>query len=161
MKPFRLAILLFILFIATLSYWLSLETGRVTKSLPPPLSEAETDKEPNPVGKELDDLINDMDRGAVVLNAPEEMNIEETRDVRLTLSLSECLLPLMEKLSILGEQTIGDAARVSNRMMAELSGDMFCITAVGNKVQAVSRQDQTNWVWNINSESGMTLGWQR
>jgi hypothetical protein len=107
------------------------------------------DKESKPIGEEVDDLMDHMVPGAVVLNAPEEMNIEETRKVRLTLSLSECVLLLMQRLSTPGEQTMGGTARVSNRMTAVLSGDMFEITAVGDKEQAVSQQNQTQWVWNI------------
>ena len=96
----------------------------------------------------LDIQLAEMEVGSMVFSAPHRMRINESRDVHVTLSLSESVEQL--KHAILTEDRItGSEIEISDRMGAKLTGDMFDITPKQSEKQAVSNNSKTNWSWSI------------
>ena len=96
----------------------------------------------------VDDLLKRMGFGAIAFNAPGDMNIEDSHQIQLILSLTEETEKLKKAITEKGEK-IGYDIQVNNRMEARLSGYMFQITAITPETQAVSKEHRTEWKWEI------------
>lgn len=104
-------------------------------SLPPP---------PNNVDK----LLDKMEFGAIAFNAPSNININDSSQIQLLLSLAETIEELKQSITKEGEK-IGASIRVNDRMEARLTGYMFQVTAITPEIQAVSKSHETEWRWEI------------
>lgn len=102
---------------------------------------------PNPPGN-VDRLLNEMEFGAIAFNAPTNINIDDSPQVQLILSLAETVEQLKQSITEEGEK-VGATIKVSDRMEARLSGYMFQITAITPEIQAVTNYQQTEWKWEI------------
>jgi hypothetical protein len=76
------------------------------------------------------------------------MNIRNTALIHLVLSVVRPIEDLKQMIEAEGER-IGARIQVSNRMEARLSGTNFQITAITPETQAVTRNDVTDWKWEI------------
>ena len=101
-------------------------------------------KPPNSVDK----LLDKMEFGAIAFNAPTNININDSPQIQLLLSLSETVDKLKRSVAEEGAK-IGATIKVSDRMEARLSGYMFQITAITPEIQAVSKSQKTEWKWEI------------
>jgi hypothetical protein len=115
----------------------SSEKVPIPVSLPPP----------EPLG-DVDRLLEEMEFGTIAFNAPTNINIDDSPQIQLILSLAETMEKLKQSITEEGEK-VGATIRVSDRMEARLSGYMFQITAITPEIQAVSRRQQTEWKWEI------------
>ncbi|ANG63109.1 hypothetical protein A8C75_11915 [Marinobacterium aestuarii] len=96
----------------------------------------------------VDELLNEMEFGVIAFNAPTDINIDDSPQIQLILSLAETIEKLKQSITEEGEK-VGARIRVSDRMEAQLSGYMFQITAITPEIQAVSKLQQTKWKWEI------------
>lgn len=105
----------------------------------------------------LDIFLDEMEFGSIAFNAPTTINIDDSRQIQLILSLADTVDQLKQLVTKEGEK-IGATIEVSDRMEAHLSGHMFRITEITPKIQAVSRSQQTKWKWEIHPNK---VGWHR
>ena len=96
----------------------------------------------------VDRLLDEMEFGTIAFNAPTNINIDDSRQIQLILSLAETMEELKQSITEEGEK-VGATIKVSDRMEARLSGYMFQITAITPELQAVSMSQQTQWKWEI------------
>jgi len=96
----------------------------------------------------IDRLLDEMEFGTIAFNAPTNINIEDSHQIQLILSLAETVEKLKQSITEEGEK-IGATIKVSDRMEAHLSGYMFQITAITPEIQAVSKSQPTEWKWEI------------
>ena len=96
----------------------------------------------------VDKLIREMEFGSIAFNAPTNINIDDSHQIQLILSLAETVEGLKQSITEEGKK-IGAIIKVSDRMEARLSGYMFQITAITPEIQAVSKSQQTEWKWEI------------
>jgi hypothetical protein len=96
----------------------------------------------------VDILLNEMEFAAIAFNAPETINIDDSPQIQLILSISETV-DVIKQLIIEEGKKIGATIKVSNRMEARLSGYMFQITAITPEIQAVSKSQPTEWKWEV------------
>jgi len=106
-----------------------------------------TAPDPKPPGN-VDRLLNEMEFGAIAFNAPTNINIDDSPQIQLILSLAETVEKLKKTITEEGKK-VGATIRVSDRMEARLSGYMFQITAITPETQAVSKYQRTEWKWEI------------
>ncbi|MCH8041410.1 MAG: hypothetical protein IH977_13865 [Nitrospinae bacterium] len=114
--------------------WSGCDSGQYGESLPPRTN--------------IDLLLDEMEFGTIVFNVPTTINISDSPQIQLILSLSEAMDELKQSITEEGER-IGATIRISNRMEARLSGYMFQITAITPETQAVSKIRLTEWKWEI------------
>ena len=103
--------------------------------------------DPKPPGN-VDRLLNEMEFGAIAFNAPTNINIDDSPQIQLILSLAETVEKLKKAITEEGKK-VGATIKVSDRMEARLSGYMFQITAITPETQAVSKYQRTEWKWEI------------
>lgn len=84
----------------------------------------------------------------VAFNAPTTMRLDEPMVIQLLLSGREPIRELKKKLTALGERE-GEQIRASDSMEAELTGAGFDIVPVTPTVRLVSREDITEWKWEV------------
>ena len=96
----------------------------------------------------VDKLIREMEFGSIAFNAPTNINIDDSHQIQLILSLAETVEGLKQSITEEGKK-VGAIIKVSDRMEARLSGYMFQITAITPEIQAVSKSQQTEWKWEI------------
>lgn len=96
----------------------------------------------------VDRLLDKMEFGAIAFNAPSNININDSPQIQLLLSLAETVEELKQSIVKEGEK-VGATIRVSDRMEARLTGYMFQITAITPEIQAVSKSQETEWRWEI------------
>ena len=89
-----------------------------------------------------------MDWANIAFNSPQKINLNETAQIQLLLSLQKPMDELREAIAAAGERE-GAKVRVSNRMEARLSGPNFQITAITTEEQAVGSIDTVEWKWEI------------
>lgn len=112
-----------------------------------PLPSPQPQPHPRPPNA-VDRLIDEMEFGAIAFNAPTNININDTPQIQLILSIAETIDKLKQSITEEGEK-VGATIRVSDRMEARLSGYKFQITAITPEIQAVSESQQTEWKWEI------------
>ncbi len=118
--------------------------------------EYESKSEPTPKSK-VDRLLDEMEFGAIAFNAPTNINIDDSHQIQLILSLAETVEKLKQSITEEGEK-VGATIKVSDRMEARLSGYMFQITAITHEIQVVSKSQQTEWKWEIHPKKE---GWHK
>jgi hypothetical protein len=96
----------------------------------------------------VDQLLEQMEFGAIAFNAPSNINIDNSTQIQLLLSLAQSVENLKQAIVEEGER-IGTNISVSDRMEARLTGYMFQITAITPEIQAVSKNQETEWRWEI------------
>lgn len=148
------AVLLVLLFIS-LIFIVSIQQDTYSYAEEPPVEDSPPPPPPAPPPpelaspyKSLDQILEEMEIGAIAFNAPTTLNINDSQQIQLLLSLSEPMEQLQEQVKAKGE-TIGANIKVSNRMEARLTGTMFNISAVTPEVQAVSKSLPTEWRWEV------------
>lgn len=96
----------------------------------------------------VDDLLADMDDAQIAFNVPEHLNIEESAQIQLLLSLQEEIGALKQAVEEAGRKE-GASIKVGDRMEAVLSGPMFDILEITRSLQAVSERERTEWKWEV------------
>lgn len=96
----------------------------------------------------VDRILDAMELGTIAFNIPTEININDSPQIQLFLSLAESEEALKQSIIEEGKK-IGASIKVSHRMEARLSGSMFQITAITSEIQAVTRGQRTEWKWEI------------
>lgn len=96
----------------------------------------------------LDGILEKLDWGNIAFNAPDSMRLKRPAVIQLLLSTRETAESLQAQLKAVGSR---ESARVqvSDRMEARLTGHGFDIVAITPEIQAVSRQQNTEWKWDI------------
>ena len=124
------------------------ESGGSGEDITPPQSEV-----PEPLSP-VDRILESMQWGNIVFNAPQAMRLRETRRVHLLLGPSQTVEELEDMLS--SSDTLMHArVRFANRMQAKLTGDGFEVKPITPELQAASARDVTEWKWDvIASEAG-------
>ena len=97
----------------------------------------------------VDQILQDMEFANVAFNTPSKLNIEDTFQVHLVLSLTDTIEQLKKAISEAGKKDGASYVRVSNRMEAKLAGYYFRIVSITPEVQAVSKEQLTEWKWEI------------
>jgi len=98
--------------------------------------------------RNVDKLLNEMEFGVIAFNAPTNINIDDSPQIQLLLSLASTVEALKQSIAEEGEK-VGATIKVSDRMEARLSGYMFQITAITPEVQAISKSLETEWKWEV------------
>ena len=127
-------------------FYYSSEKGRPPETAARP-AELPKARPPEPLG-DVDRLLEEMELGTIAFNVPANINIDDSPQIQLILSLAETIEKLKQSISGEGEK-VGATIRVSDRMEARLSGYMFQITAITPEIQAVSKRQQTEWKWEV------------
>lgn len=105
--------------------------------------------------QELDRFMEKLKPANIVFNPPDTLQVGETRQIVLLMSVGLSGSILEEKLSrILLDSTktqkiIGDSLKVSTRMEAHLTGQDFAVTPVTAIQQLVSQKSTTRWEWLV------------
>lgn len=98
--------------------------------------------------REVDEILEGMDLGAIAFNTPESINIEDSAQIQLILSFKESMEELKNEIAEEGKKE-GAQIIATERMEARLSGDKFQILAITPELQAVSATEKTEWKWEI------------
>ena len=151
-------VLLFGLIFMSLDFMQSIKQGMMPayKDIPPLAASAnpvstqpqEMIESAQPSPHNVDSLLNEMEFATLVFNTPTNINIDDSPRIQLILSLSETVNEIKHLIVEEGKR-IGTTIRVSDRMEARLSGPMFQITAITSEIQAVSKNQRTEWQWEI------------
>jgi hypothetical protein len=96
----------------------------------------------------IDSLIAGLRLANVAFNAPTTMRLDRPMVIQLLLSGKQPIRELKQKLTALGEQE-GAQIRASDAMEADLAGAGFDIVPVTPTVQLVSRDEMTEWQWEV------------
>ncbi len=102
---------------------------------------------PNPHAA-VDRALAALDSANVAFNSPGTVNLHETAQLELLLSLRKSVAELAAEIEAAGERE-GATVKVSSRMEARLSGADFQITAITPEEQAVGSSDTVQWKWEI------------
>jgi hypothetical protein len=98
--------------------------------------------------KVVDDILKNMQLGAIAFNVPSSMNLEDSALLHLVLSLTKQVEELKKLIEEKGRKE-GARIRISNFMEATLSGSDFHITAITPARQVISADEDTEWKWEI------------
>lgn len=120
---------------------LSGQVGVQTVTEPVPTT---TQPSVNPVDRALAELR----EASIAFHAPTELELDEEATVRLVLSIERSIEELEEEIDELGE-THGATIRVSDVMIADLSGLGFAIEEITQPTQVVAGEGITDWRWNV------------
>ncbi|MGF6936968.1 hypothetical protein OKW41_006130 [Paraburkholderia sp. UCT70] len=120
-------------------------------SLPPRKADVRTGSNDD-FNASLDALIARMASANIAFNAPSPINVEETADIELRLDLHKSPSELAAEISSEGTKQSA-AIKVSDTMMAHLSGDGFTITPNTPETQGISGTEATVWSWQIRPKS--------
>lgn len=101
--------------------------------------------------KELDLLVKGLPLGNIAFNVPNKMDLDESMELALTLSLSASPDDLRRSVMFSQDKGTVESAsiRVTDRMEARLTGNGFQITAITPELQAVIPSEATTWKWLI------------
>ena len=96
----------------------------------------------------IDRILEEMDWGTIAFNTPETMSLEETRQIQLVLGPAQTRDQLERMIRAAGKVQ-SEEIKISDEMEANLSGSDFEITKVTPEKQAISRQEVTEWKWDV------------
>lgn len=96
----------------------------------------------------VDRILASMDWANIAFNCPQTINLHETAQIKLLLSLQKSIDELRAAITAGGERE-GARVKVLNRMEARLSGPNFQITAITTEEQAVGSIETVEWKWEI------------
>jgi|GEM_PF-6072522 hypothetical protein len=104
---------------------------------------------------ELDTILERLQLGNIVFNAPVTLQRGRWDVIQLVLSYKDSINKLENLITAAGEK-ITARVQISDRMEATLYGSAFDIKAVTPSIQAVSKIVTTQWKWEIKpTESGL------
>lgn len=89
-----------------------------------------------------------MSSANIAFNAPQTLNLSDTTQIQLLLSLKKSVEELKREVTSAGSVE-GASVKVANRMEARLSGPNFQITAITDEEQAIGANDTVEWKWEI------------
>jgi hypothetical protein len=98
---------------------------------------------------QIDRFLEQLPEASIAFNAPESMLAGDTTEMHLLLSPKLSVEALEDKLKGLGGDVQGDVIRVAPRMEAVLTGQNFEIVAITPALQAVARNEPTEWRWEV------------
>lgn len=101
----------------------------------------------------IDKIIEELKFGNIAFNTPSNLYLGDSVVIQLLLSIQLSIEELREKVHAAGE-TEGYSIRVSNEMVARLSGSGFKIEAILPEAQAVGAGKTTEWKWKIEPTEG-------
>ena len=84
----------------------------------------------------------------IAFNTPDKINLHETAQIELLLSLQKTAAELSATIQSAGQKQ-SDSVQASSRMDARLSGSDFQITAITPEEQAIGSVDTVQWQWEI------------
>lgn len=96
----------------------------------------------------VDRILETMNWGNIAFNAPQSIQLKDTAQIQLLLSLEQSVEDLRNAITAAGENE-GARIRISNRMEARLTGPSFQITAITPEQQAITSKGVTEWKWEI------------
>lgn len=96
----------------------------------------------------IDSVLRELTTGSIAFNSPQHMNIEETGTIQLKLGLNKEIENLKKLIDSEGAK-LGFNIKVADLMEARLTGQGFSITAITPEVQAISRNEITDWSWEV------------
>ena len=96
----------------------------------------------------VDSILASLDWANIAFNSPQKINLNETAQIELLLSLQKSIDELSGEIAAAGARE-GASVKVSNRMEARLSGRSFQITAITSEEQAVGSIGTVEWKWEI------------
>jgi hypothetical protein len=102
---------------------------------------------------EIDKYLGQLDTGNIAFNAPERMLVGESLEVRLLLSPLLSADALRDKLAGMPGMIQGAAVKIAPRMEAVLTGPNFEVLAITPALQAVARDEPTEWRWQVTPRS--------
>ncbi len=125
------------------------EKNRLLRGAPPLPSPTPT---PVPAARaniqQTDRALSELESGNIAFTAPSSIQLEETGQVELLLSLSKTIQDLERELEQ-QETVVGAKIKVSDHMEASLSGAGFEIVPITPLRQAVSEKESTQWKWEV------------
>lgn len=86
--------------------------------------------------------------GNIAFNYPPEMNIQDTVQIQLKISMGKTLNELKDVLTKPGIRE-GDSIKVASAVEAQLTGSDFTIERITPAVQVVMKDSVTEWLWEI------------
>jgi hypothetical protein len=96
----------------------------------------------------IDQHLESMQLGNIAFNAPTSINLNESTVIKLLLAVETPIEELKQLVEEKGEK-VGARIKVSSRMEARLSGSNFEIVTMTPEIQAVSLNEPTEWMWEI------------
>ncbi|MBI4962487.1 MAG: hypothetical protein HY913_04360 [Desulfomonile tiedjei] len=96
----------------------------------------------------LDEMVKGLDWGQIAFNTPKQMELDETTQIELLLSLTKPIEDLKRDVKAAGEKE-GYPVRVSDYMEARLTGPGFQITATTPEQQVISSLETPVWKWDV------------
>jgi hypothetical protein len=119
---------------------------------PPPTTEPTGVPSPSPpppsLSEDIDRQLKALPLARVAFNAPTELQKGESAEIQLLLAFRKSIAVLQDELTEVGERH-GATVRVSDVMEATLTGQGFKIEAVTPEQQVTSRDENTEWRWDI------------
>ena len=115
---------------------------------PAPSSAAEPRRRQDDALRAIDRLIAQMAQAQIAFNAPPAMNLGQSAQIQLLLSLDESVDQLKAALNQAGERD-GAVVPVAELMAATLTGGNFRITAVTPEEQPLTSKARTEWRWEV------------
>ena len=100
----------------------------------------------------VQEIMKNMEQANIAFNTPKTINRNDTVMIHLLLSLKEAEDELKEKIKEKGEKESA-IVQVSPIMEARLTGPNFQITAVTPEEQGISRQENTEWKWEVKPQA--------
>ncbi len=114
-------------------------------SAPPPVA---TPK-PSTHSSHVDDAVNNLEWGNIAFNTPQKIRLEEPKIIELVLSPTQSIEELQSSLESQGQIESAEI-RISNRMVAHLSGTGFKIEAlIEEEEEQLISSEQTQWKWEV------------
>ena len=89
-----------------------------------------------------------MSSANIAFNSPQTLNLDDTAEIQLLLSLKKSVEELRREITSPGP-TEGAVVKVANRMQARLTGSDFQITAITPEEQAIGSNGTVQWKWEI------------
>lgn len=128
-------------------------TKKLTIKLSPPVTDKISADDPFAA---IDRAVNALPLGSIAFNTPEIVSLGDVATIELLASLKETEAELREAIRKAGPVETS-SIRLSHKMDARLTGAGFKIEAVTPDVQALSRSEQTRWLWQIEPTKTETL----
>lgn len=115
---------------------------------PPPDENGTTGTTEKSLIEKVDERLASLPRGSVAFNTPSTLELGESAEVELLLSLQQSVERLKKQVAEVGERE-GARVRVTEQMEATLTGVGFQIEAITPERQLLSSRDVTRWKWEV------------
>jgi hypothetical protein len=113
-----------------------------------------------PPTSKIDQILTSMDFGNIAFNVPTSMSLQKAETITLLLNLKQTTEELAQQLK--NEGATGDiqkppSIKVHDKMQAVISGDGFQIMPWTPDILPVSKQETTQWRWDVRAQRAGTL----